>query len=96
VLIARVDFSHESNVNLTNGLPAFGPSAEQLFRMEANLLNGALIFKMDNGFEVGVWGRNLTDDRFITTVFDGVAQSGTVSGYPNQPRTYGVTAGFKF
>lgn len=96
VLIARVDFNHESNVNLTNGLPAFGPSAEQLFRMEANLLNGALIFKMENGFEVGVWGRNITNDRFITTVFDGVAQSGTVSGYPNQPRTYGVTAGFKF
>ena len=96
LLIGRIDYNHESNVNLTNGLPTFGPQAETLFRSEVNLVNGSLTFAMENGFELSVWGRNILDERRITTVFDGVAQAGTVSGYPNQPRTYGATARFKF
>jgi len=95
-LIGRIDYSHESNVNLTNGLPDFGPAAEDLFRKELNLVNGSLTLKMENGLEVTAWARNLLDSRFMTTVFDGVAQAGTVSGYPNQPRTYGGTVKFKF
>ena len=95
-LIARVDYNHESNVNITNGLPAFGPAAETLFRREVNLVNGSLTLRMNNGIEVSAWGRNILNDRFITQVFDGVAQAGTVSGYPNQPRTYGGTVRFKF
>ena len=96
MLIGRVDYAHESNRNLTNGLPAFGPTAENLFRSEVNLVNGSLTFAMDNGLQLSAYVRNLLDDRFITTVFDGVAQAGTVSGYPNQPRTYGGTVRFKF
>ena len=42
------------------------------------------------------WGRNLTNAQYLTTVFNAVAQSGSVSGYPSQPRTYGVTGRFKF
>ena len=95
-LIARVDYNHESNVNITNGLPAFGPAAETLFRREVNLVNGSLTLRMNNGIEVSAWGRNILNERFITQVFDGVAQAGTVSGYPNQPRTYGGTVRFKF
>ncbi|MGB7409311.1 MAG: TonB-dependent receptor [Pontixanthobacter sp.] len=95
-LIARIDYNHESNTNITNGLPAFGPTAENLFRREVNLVNGSLTFRMENGLELSAWARNLLDDRFITQVFDGVAQAGTVSGYPNQPRTYGGTVRFKF
>jgi outer membrane receptor protein involved in Fe transport len=45
---------------------------------------------------MSVWGRNLTDDRYLTVVFDSPAQNGSVSGYPNQPRTYGVSALYKF
>ena len=95
-LIARVDYNHESNVNITNGLPAFGPAAETLFRREVNLVNGSLTLRMNNGIEVSAWGRNILNERFVTQVFDGVAQAGTVSGYPNQPRTYGGTVRFKF
>jgi outer membrane receptor protein involved in Fe transport len=54
------------------------------------------MLQLDNGLEVGVWGRNLLDDQYIITVFDGVAQAGTVSGYPSQPRTYGGIARFRF
>jgi outer membrane receptor protein involved in Fe transport len=38
-----------------------------------------------------VWGRNLNDDEYIVQSFPSVAQSFSVSGYPNQPRTYGIT-----
>jgi outer membrane receptor protein involved in Fe transport len=92
-LITRVDYHHESNVNINNGLPTFGPNN---FRREVNLVNGSLTFAMRNGLELGVWARNLLDERYILTVFDGVAQSGTVSGYPSAPRTYGAVARFRF
>jgi iron complex outermembrane recepter protein len=51
---------------------------------------------MESGIELGIWARNLLDDQYIITVFDGVAQAGTVSGYPSQPRTYGGLVRFKF
>lgn len=92
-LISRVDYSHESNTDINNGLPTFGPND---FRREVNLVNGSITLALDNGFEVGAYVRNLFDERFILTVFDGVAQAGTVSGYPNVPRTYGGVVRYKF
>lgn len=100
-LISRLDYSHESNVAINNGLPTFnGPVTARrdprIFSREVNLVNGSIMLQLDNGLEVGVWGRNLLDDQYIITVFDGVAQAGTVSGYPSQPRTYGGIARFRF
>lgn len=97
-LMTRVDFSHESNTPVNNGLPTFnaGLGNTRIFDTEVNLVNASMILQLDNGLEVGAWARNLLDDKSIITVFDGVAQSGTVSGYPNQPRTYGGLVRFKF
>jgi iron complex outermembrane recepter protein len=100
-LISRLDYSHESNVDINNGLPTFnGPvnarRDSRIFSREVNLVNGSIMLQLDNGLEVGLWGRNLLDDEYIITVFDGVAQAGTVSGYPSQPRTYGGIARFRF
>ncbi len=97
-LITRLDYNHESNTDINNGLPTFNVANgnTEIFRREVNLVNGSMTFAMENGIEVGIWGRNLLDDQFITTVFDGVAQSGTVSGYPSAPRTYGALVRFKF
>ena len=92
-LVTRIDYNHESDVAINNGLPTFGPNN---FTREVNLLNASATLKLNSGIEVGIWGRNLTDDEFITTVFDGVAQAGTVSGYPNAPRTYGGVGRYKF
>ena len=92
-LITRVDYSHESNTKINNGLPTFGANN---FRREVNLVNASATFALDMGLELGVFGRNLLNEQYILTVFDGVAQSGTVSGYPSGPRTYGAMARFKF
>ncbi|WP_299193514.1 TonB-dependent receptor [uncultured Erythrobacter sp.] len=92
-LVTRIDYNHESNTPINNGLPTFGPNN---FSREVNLVNGSMTLKLNNGLEVGIWGRNLLDAEYITTIFDSVAQAGSVSGYPNQPRTYGGLVRFKF
>ncbi|UAB77594.1 TonB-dependent receptor [Erythrobacter sp. SCSIO 43205] len=92
-LISRVDYNHESNTAINNGLPTFGPNN---FTREVNLVNTSLTLALNNGFEVGAYARNLFDDEYILTIFDGVAQNGTVLGYPNQPRTYGGVVRYKF
>jgi outer membrane receptor protein involved in Fe transport len=97
-LITRVDYSHESNTPINNGLPTFNRQLgnTRLFEREVNLVNASMTLALNNGLEVGLFARNLLDDRYILTVFDGVAQSGTVSGYPSPPRTWGGLVRFKF
>ncbi|BDW83177.1 TonB-dependent receptor [Erythrobacter sp. Dej080120_24] len=97
-LITRIDYNHESNVDINNGLPTFNAALgnTRIFRREVNLVNASVTLALNNGLEVGAFARNLLDDEYILTVFDGVAQSGTVSGYPNAPRTYGGVVRFKF
>ncbi len=41
--------------------------------------------------EIMLWGRNLTNYYTLITTFPSVAQTGSYSGVPNEPRTYGVT-----
>lgn len=97
-LISRIDYSHESNTNINNGLPTFNfaRGENQIFNREVNLVNTSVTLALPNGVEVGAFARNLFDDRYISTVFDGVAQGGTVAGYPSSPRTYGGVVRFKF
>jgi iron complex outermembrane receptor protein len=43
-----------------------------------------------------LWARNLTDYRTILAAFPTVAQTGSYSGFPNEPRTYGATIRLRF
>jgi outer membrane receptor protein involved in Fe transport len=97
-LVTRVDYSHESNTPINNGLPTFNRALgnTQIFDREVNLVNASMTLGLSNGLEVGLFARNLLEDEFILTNFDGVAQAGTVSGYPNTPRTWGGLVRFKF
>jgi outer membrane receptor protein involved in Fe transport len=100
-LIGRVDYYHESETQTVDGLTGFPTLAQGIavaegFTREVNLVNASLTFAMESGFEIGAFVRNLTNDQYITTIFDGVAQAGTVSGYPSTPRTYGATARYRF
>lgn len=108
-LILRTDFNYASDRQLVEGLPAFivtnpdgsrdfdaARAAARPFRAEVNDLNASITYAMDMGLELSVWGRNLLDDRDLTTIFDSVAQAGSISAYVNQPRTYGVSGRFRF
>jgi outer membrane receptor protein involved in Fe transport len=108
-IILRGDFSYEAKALVQpgllnyittnpNGTPNYDTArqAAQQFKGQVNDLNASISYVMKNGLELTVWGRNLLDNRSITDIFDSVAQFQSVSGYTNQPRTYGVGARFKF
>jgi len=59
-------------------------------------LDASLTYAFDSGLEVTVWGRNLLNDRYLNRLFDSVAQPLAISGYPNVPRTYGVSARYRW
>lgn len=87
-LIFRADFSSESNIAILDSDPRF--------RRETKLLDAAVLLQLKNGLELSVYGRNITNDRYLITVFPSVAQAGSFSGYPSLPRTYGFAAKYKF
>ncbi len=106
-IIINTNFYHEAPVQVADGLPAFydpsDPSTQEdafaaarPFRRQVDELSASFTYAFDMGLELSVWGRNLLDDRYITTIFDSVAQSGSISGYSNQPRTYGASVKYKF
>lgn len=45
----------------------------------------------DNGWELSLWGTNLTDEYYQLIAFDTVFQAGSISEFPAPPRMYGVT-----
>ena len=89
-LILSTDYYHQAQV-LINNNPAF-----RLYQREVNDLNASITLRLNNGLQFSVWGRNLTDAKYLQTIFPSVVQAGSVSGYPSAPRTYGVAAKFKF
>ncbi|OWQ99758.1 TonB-dependent receptor [Sphingopyxis bauzanensis] len=94
--IAHVDYAYESPVQIVEGLSGFPAGVAESLQREVNSLNASFTIRLTNGLDVGVWGRNLTNAQYLTTIFPAVAQAGSVSGYPSQPRTYGGTVRFKF
>jgi outer membrane receptor protein involved in Fe transport len=109
-VILRGDWHYESEVQIAEGLPAFiqrnalgqvvsyqpAFDAARPFQREVSEISASISYAMMNGIEFSLWGRNLTNNRHLVQIFDSVAQSGSVSAYPNQPRTYGATVRFKW
>ena len=80
----RADYHYESNVQIVENVPASVASRE------VRTLNASAGVLRD-GWELMVWARNLNDDRYLISAFPPPAQDGSFSGYPNQPRTLGIT-----
>jgi outer membrane receptor protein involved in Fe transport len=109
-LIPRVSYLWQDRVQLIEGMPGFlvrnpdGTIADNTaalataaqFTREVNDLTASLGYELDNGLSFSVWGRNLLDDRDVGVVFDTPAQPRGISGYANDPRTYGATVRFKW
>ena len=56
-----------------------------------SLLGGKIALQKDD-WSIGVWGKNLLNDRYATFV----EVTGTPYRFPNMPRSYGVEATYKF
>ncbi len=89
-LVLSADYHYEGNVRI-NDNPAY-----RIYKREVSDMNAAASLRLENGLSLTLWARNLTNARYITTIFPSVIQSGSVSGYPSQPRTFGAAAKFKF
>lgn len=81
----RADYSYEDEVQIVENVPA------EFASREVNLLNASAGLRFDNGFELTLWARNVTNDDYLLSAFPTVLQSGSFSGYPNPPRTFGLT-----
>ncbi len=102
-VILNANYRHESEVQINDGLPGFlgmgvdaAIAAAAQFTREVNEVDASITYAMENGLELSIWGRNLTNNRYLLSTFDSVAQPLSISGYPNQPRTYGATARFRW
>ena len=84
----RFDWQYESEVQ-SNEAIFTTTGAQQPFRT-VSTFNAATGVKFDNGFAVQIWGRNIFNDEYVSTVFPGVLQTGVIGGYINAPRTYGI------
>ena len=110
VIVPRVSYLWQDEHQLVEGLPNFlvrnadgtianaapAIAAAAPFTREVSDLTASLSYEMDNGLTLSVWGRNLLDHRELATIFDTPAQPRGISGYPNDPRTYGATAKFRW
>jgi outer membrane receptor protein involved in Fe transport len=86
----RGEYVYDDNVPVVENVPASVASRE------ISMFNASIGIKWGDGWEAMLWGRNLNNDDFLISAFPGVAQPGTYSGYPNQPRTYGITVRTRF
>jgi len=86
----RADYQYENAIQVVQNVPT------DILEREVGLLNASIGVQMDNGLEAMLWGRNLTEDEFYTSGFPTTLQEGSISGYPNIPRTYGVTVRKRF
>lgn len=81
----RGDYVYESSVQMLDNVPA------ELATRKENVLNASFGIETVGGWGFTMWGRNITNDEFLYSAFPSVAQAGSFSGYPSQPRTYGLT-----
>ena len=92
----RADYDYEANTlvsqheQATTNCGVVPPTNTFDTYRQVGTINASAGFSRD-GWDFMVWGRNLNDDEYIIQTFPSVAQQFSVSGYPNQPRTYGIT-----
>lgn len=89
-LILNTDYHSESKTVMNDD-----PTAAQ-YKREVKDLGAAATLRLDSGLQFSLWGRNLTGAKYLTVIFPSVVQSGSISGYPNAPRTYGASVKYKF
>lgn len=81
----RGDYQYEDEVLVVDGIGA------DIATREVKLLNVSAGVTTESGMSYTLWARNLADESFLISAFPSVAQTGSFSGYRNEPRTFGVT-----
>jgi outer membrane receptor protein involved in Fe transport len=85
----RTDYLYESEVRLVANVP------ESLTR-EVSTFNASAGLNFDNGVNLLLWARNITNDEYYQSAFPPPIQSGSFNAYPNQPATFGASISYEF
>jgi iron complex outermembrane receptor protein len=83
---ARLEYVYEDEVKLADLIP-LSVAARSTDNVNASIG----INSNNNDWSLILWGRNLTDHESLISAFPTTAAPGSFSGYPNAPRTYGLT-----
>jgi outer membrane receptor protein involved in Fe transport len=86
----RLEHVYEQEVQVVDNIP------KSVASREVNMLNASAGLTFANGIDLNLWGRNINEDEYLLSAFPSVAQAGSFSGYPNQPRTYVLTLKYSF
>jgi iron complex outermembrane receptor protein len=87
----RTEFDYSSSVQLSDTAPS------SISTWGKRSINASLGMTSKPGqFDLTLWVRNLADTRTIIAAFPTVAQAGSYSGFPNQPRMFGATLRKRF
>ena len=87
----RGEFDFTSSTQLIETTPA------ELSTWGQRSVNASIgLTNTPNHYEVMLWARNPTNHRSMIATFPTVAQSGSYSGFPNQPRMFGVSLRSRF
>ncbi len=93
-MYARADYTYESALVFAPAGSITGTNPE--FTRQVNTLGASVGMQFNNGLGVQVFGRNLTNDEYLLSVFGQSGQAGTVGANISQPRTYGVSLSYAF
>jgi iron complex outermembrane receptor protein len=90
----RADYAYTSKFyhEPGEGLLAYGSTIPLTVEDGYGLLNGRITYNM-GGFYAAVWGRNITDKLYRKTI---LALPGQVINLYGEPRTYGLTIGYRY
>ena len=86
---ARADYQYADEVTIVDNLP---PAVAAIATREVGSLNLSAGMNTQSGLNLSIWARNVTNDEYMTSGFPTPAQEGSFNIYPNQPRTFGITA----
>lgn len=84
----RADWLYESDVQVVDNIPGI--------TRKVNQFNASAGITFENGVGLAVFARNIFNDEYFLSAFPGVIQTGTVNGYTNTPRLWGVSLTYDF
>jgi len=83
---ARLEYVYDDDIAIVDLIP------RSLASRGSNNVNDSVgVSSEQRGWDAMIWGRNLTDHQSLISAFPTTASSGSFSGYPNAPRTFGLT-----
>lgn len=95
-LTLQTDYHYQSNSAFEDNPTLQAAVGDRYFNSQ-NIVNASATLDIEDTWTIRLWARNVFNDKYlINFAFPTPLQTGSFSGLPGQPRTYGVTVSAKF